>query len=131
MSTEPRKFIELGSDLLVKTTSFQKAANGRFNTRKKKSQEFSGDSFVNSAWQAFLFSSLTTGNVHPDHPTLWIQQKQRIRRILEKHMYLLFGFFLPLYYIYKIFAILTKIYKKTESKKAVLGITQEAVHFLF
>lgn len=34
MSTEPRKFIELGSDLLVKTTSFQKAANGRYNTRK-------------------------------------------------------------------------------------------------
>lgn len=49
MSTEQRKFIELGSDLLVKTTSFQKAANGRYNTRKKKSQEFSGDSFVNSA----------------------------------------------------------------------------------
>lgn len=46
-------------------------------------------------------------------------------------MYLLFGFFLSLYYIHKIFAILTKIYKKTESKKAVLGITQEAVHFLF
>lgn len=67
MSTEPRKFIELGSDLLVKTTSFQKAANGRYNTRKKKSQEFSGDSFVNSAWQAFLFSSLTTGSPRPSH----------------------------------------------------------------
>lgn len=36
MSTEPRKFMELGSDLLVKTTSFQKAANSSYNTRKRK-----------------------------------------------------------------------------------------------